>query len=117
MKLNIYGKVDGKKGVVKTYVADTYDLMFGTVEDVAAAIKLDGLKTGSDVEIIRMVGDLVINSMDTVKGLLKDIFEGVTDEELKNTTVKEIATVLIDVVRFTIDQLSIGDSKNVMRER
>ena len=44
MKLNIY---KGRE-VVKTYTADTYDLMFGTVEDIAEAIKLDDMKIGDD---------------------------------------------------------------------
>lgn len=109
MKLNIYNK----KEIVKTYEVDTYDLMFGVLEDVADAIKLDELKTGTDVEIIKMVGNLVITSMSTVKELLKDIFEGITDDELKNTKVSEIAAVLVDVVKFTLNQLSKGiNSKN-----
>ena len=69
MILNIYEK----KQVVKTYETDVYDLMFGTVEDVANAIKLDELTTGSDVEIMKMIGKLVLTSMDTIKGLLKEI--------------------------------------------
>ena len=105
MKLNIYEK----KQVVKTYEADTYDLMFGTIEDVAEAVNLDELKTGSDVELIKMVGNLVVTSMGTVKNLLKDIFEGLTDDELRSTKVSEIATVLIDVVKYTIVQLNFGN--------
>lgn len=109
MKLNIYEK----KKIVKTYEADTYDLMFGVLEDVANAIKLDDLQTGSDVEIIKMVGNLVLHSMDTIKDLLKDIFEGITDEEIKNTKVSEIAVVFMEVVKFTITQLNNGiGSKN-----
>lgn len=104
MKLPIYEK----KRIVKTYEADTYDLMFGVLEDVADAIKLDELKSGSDAEIIKMAGKLVIQSMDTVKGLLKDMFEGITDEEIKNARVSDIAACLVDVVRFTITQLSKG---------
>jgi len=104
MKLNIYEK----KKIIKTYEIDAYDLMFGTVEDVANAIDIDSLKTGSDVEIIKMVGKLVMTSMDTVKNLLKDIFDGLTDEEIKGTKVSEIATVLVDVVKFTIAQLNLG---------
>lgn len=104
MELNIYEK----KQIVKTYKTDVYDLMFGTVEDVADAIKLDELKTGSDVEIMKMIGKLVLTSMDTIKGLLKDIFDGLTDEELKNVKVSEIATVLVDVVKFTVTQLNLG---------
>lgn len=112
MKLNIYEK----KEIVKTYEVDAYDLMFGTIEDVADAIDLDQLETGSDAEIIKLVGKLVIGSMDTVKRLLKDIFDGITDEELKNTKVTEIAHVLIDIVGFTIAQLNLSfkgkDGKN-----
>lgn len=106
MKLSIYEN----KEVVKTYEADTYDLMFGTLEDVAEAVKLDELKTGSDVELIRMVGNLVFTSMDTVKDLMKDIFDGLTDGELRNAKVSEMAAVLIDVVKFTVNQLNINAS-------
>lgn len=110
MKLNIYDK----KKIVKTYEVDSYDLMFGVVEDVADAIDLDSLKTGSDTEIIKMAGNLVLKSMSTVKNLLKDVFDGITDEELKNVKISEIASVLVDIVKFTITQLNIGtkNSKN-----
>ena len=108
MKLTIYEK----KQPVKTYTAETYDLMFGTVEDIADAMNIDSLKTGADVEIIQMAVNLVRNNMDLVKDLLKDIFDGLTDEEIKKTKVKEIARVLVDVVKFTITQLKTGDSKN-----
>lgn len=108
MKLNIYEK----KKVVKTYETDTYDLMFGTVEDIADAIKLDELQTGADVEIIVMAGNLIKTSKETVKELLKDIFDGLTDEEIKKTKINEIVTCLVDVVKFTISQLNIGKSKN-----
>ena len=37
LKLNIYNK----KEIVKTYTAETYDLMFGTVEDLIDLINLD----------------------------------------------------------------------------
>lgn len=111
MKLNIYEK----KKIVKTYEADTYDLMFGTVEDVADAVQIDKLENGSDAEVIKLVGKLLLGSMDTVRGLMKDIFDGLTDEELKKTKVSEIAKVLIDVVMYTVTQLTnsfAGNEKN-----
>jgi hypothetical protein len=109
LKLNIYEK----REIVKTYVADTYDLMFGTVEDLIDLINLDNLKTGSDTEIIRLVGDLVIKGMDIAKPLLKDIFEGLTDEELKNTKVRELSTVLIEVAKYSLSELmQQSNSKN-----
>lgn len=101
LKLNIYKK----REVIKTYTAETYDLMFGTVEDLIEIINLDKLETGSDVEIIKLVGNVVIKGMDIIKPLLKDIFEGLTDEELKCTKVNEIATVLIDVVKFSMAEM------------
>lgn len=104
MKLNIY---ENKK-VVKTYTADTYDLPFGVVEDIADVLDLDSLKTGSDAEILKLVGKGALRSMGTVKNLLKDMFEGLTDDEIKKTTVKEIAICLMDVATFTLTQLNIG---------
>ena len=108
MKLTIY---ESKKPV-KTYTAETYDLMFGTVEDIAEAMNLDNLRTGSDVEIIGLAVDLIKRNMAAVKDLLKDIFEGLTDDEIKHARVRDIARVLLDVVKYTIGQLKTGDSKN-----
>lgn len=104
MKLNIYEK----KQVVKTYEADTYDLMFGTVEDIADALNLDSIKTGSDAEILQMVVKVVLQSKDTVKDLLKDIFPGLTDEEIRRTSIREQAMVLLEVVTFTFKELRKG---------
>ena len=108
MKLNIYDK----KKIVKTYSVDTYDLMWGVVEDVANAIKLDELKTGNQDEIIKLVANFVVSGSVTVNYLLKDIFDGITDEELRCVRVSEIVTVLVDVVKFTIAQLGKMTEKN-----
>lgn len=109
LKLNVYEK----RVIVKTYTAETYDLMFGTVEDLIELIDLDSLKSGSDAEIIKLVGKIVINGMDVIKPLLKDIFNGITDEELKCTKVSEVANALVEVTKFTIAQIAKGNnSKN-----
>ena len=108
MKLTIY---ENKKPV-KTYTAEAYDLMFGTVEDIAEAMNLDNLKTGSDVEIIGLAVDLIKRNMTTVKDLLKDVFDGLTDDEIKHARVRDIARVLLDVVKYTIGQLKSDNSKN-----
>lgn len=102
MKLNIYDK----KNIVKTYEAETYDLMFGTVEDILRLIKIDGMKTGSDTEIIKMVGSMLIGGLGDVKFLLFDMFEGLTDDELRNTRISEIAVVLVEVVKFAIIEMN-----------
>lgn len=114
MKLNIYKKENGKRVIEKTYEAETYDLLFGVLEDVADAIDLDSMQTGSDVEIVKMVGNLVLKSMSKVRELLLDIFPGISEEEIKRASIQEIARVLIDVATFTVLQLKEGlSSKNL----
>ena len=109
MKINVYEK----RKIVKTYEVDAYDLPFGILEDVADTMDIDSLKTGSDVEIITLVGKMIIKNKNIIKELLKDIFDGITDEELRKTTVTEMARVIVDIVTYTIGQLNLGNnSKN-----
>lgn len=104
MKLNIYNK----REIIKTYEVDKYDLTFGIVEDVVNLIDIDKLKTGSDEEIIQVVAGAVVNGLDIIKPFLKDIFDGLTDEEIRNTRISELVTVLFEVVKYSINELSIG---------
>lgn len=106
MKLNIYNK----KEVVKTYVAETYDITFGTVEDLIKLIDLDNINLDNDAELIKVAGKVVMGGMDIIKPLYKDIFDGLTDEELRNTHVTELAGVLINVLMFTIEQMMKGSN-------
>lgn len=103
MKLNIYNH----KEVIKTYEANEYELMFGTVEDMIDAAKLDKIESGTDAEIVMAATNLVTTSMDTVKDLLKDVFDGLTDDEIRHTRVSEIVNVIVDVIRYAISQISL----------
>ena len=103
MKLNIYDH----KEVIKTYEANEYELMFGTVEDMIDAAKLDKIESGTDAEIVVAATNLVTTSMDTVKDLLKDVFDGLTDDEIRHTRVSEIVNVIVDVIRYAISQISL----------
>ena len=106
MKLHIYEK----KKIVKTYEASEYDLTFGTVEDIINIVELDKLNAKTNAELLKVISGLALRSMPTVKGLLMDIFPGLTEDELRNCKIKEIAAVLIEVVTFAINQL--GKGKN-----
>ena len=109
LKINIYNK----REITKTYTNDTYDLMFGTIEDFMDLINVDELKTGDDKEIVVLVGKALPKGMGTIKALLKDVFEGMTDEELKHTKVKEITKVLVNIVKSSITEIGKGiDEKN-----
>lgn len=104
LKLNIYEK----RSIAKTYTADTYDLMFGTVEDFCDLVNLDELKKGYDAEIIKMAGKALTSGMETVKDLFKDIFDGITDEELKKTKIKEMIKVIVEVIKYSINEINKG---------
>lgn len=106
LKLNIYEK----RKVIKTYTAETYDLMFGTVEDLLNVIDIDNIQAGDKTELIKAVAKVLAHSMDIVKPLLKDVFEGLTDEELRNTSIKEIVDVLSNIVTYSINQITKGNN-------
>ena len=108
MELHIYEK----KTAIKTYYEDAYDLKFGTIEDVAKAVKLDDIKTGSNDELMKLAINLVLSSIDTVKDLMKDIFDGITDAELRCCSVSEMALVLVEVINYTMRQLTLSSRGN-----
>ncbi len=107
MKLNIYDH----KNIIKTYEASAYEIMFGTVEDIIDAAKLDKIETGTDAEIVMAATHLVTNSMDTVKDLLKDVFDGLTDDEIRHARVSEIINVIVDIIMYAVSQITLFGGK------
>ena len=101
MKINIYEH----RKIVKTYEIDAYDLPWGVVTDVTSAIDLEKLKNGTEDELYDMVGGLLLTSADKVNDLMKDMFDGLTDEELRKASAPEIIECLIDVVIYTITRI------------
>lgn len=106
LKLNIYEK----RKVIKTYTAETYDLMFGTVEDLLDVIDIDNIQADNRTELLKAVAKVLAHSMDIVKPLLKDVFEGLTDEELRNTKISEIVDALSNIVTYSINQITKGNN-------
>ena len=106
LKLNIYEK----RKIIKTYTAETYDLMFGTVEDLLDVMDIDNIQADNRTELLKAVAKVLAHSMDIVKPLLKDVFEGLTDEELRNTKISEIADALSNIVTYSINQITKGNN-------
>lgn len=109
--LNIYSRErdeNGKRKILKTYKGNDYQLLYGTVEDVLNLFDPNVLK--DDDKIL----DVIQSARNEVNDLLKDIFLGITDEELKGTTLDEIVQVVINVLTYSMLGI-IGKAKNVMR--
>ena len=106
LKLNIYEK----RKIIKTYTAETYDLMFGTVEDLLDVIDIDNIQADNRTELLKAVAKVLAHSMDIVKPLLKDVFDGLTDEELRNTKISEIVDALSNIVTYSINQITKGNN-------
>lgn len=107
LKLNIY---DDDDNIVKTYERDSFKLKFGVVEDLINTLNLEGLETENNVEFIKVAFQVVTGSFETIKPLLKRIFKGITDEELKNTDISEIVSILVDIVKFSMGQINKGSN-------
>lgn len=98
LKLNIY---KNQKEIEKTYVASGYDLMLGTCEDVMSIIDIDRLDDNKAVAL------MVAKGYEQLKPLLKDIFEGLTDEELRGIKVKELIPLMMDVGKNIVETMGI----------
>ena len=102
ISLNIYKK-DSKKEIEKTYTADGYELMFGTVEDILEVIDID--KINDDLAVAAMV----VKSFNQLKPFLKDVFPEVTDDELKRTKVADLILTFKQIIS------SIGESIGLLK--
>lgn len=104
--LNIYSAET--KVIVKQYTAETVDIMFGTIEDLIDIIDVE--KLGDNLEWAKVIA----LSMKKLKPLLKEVFVGVTDEELKNTKIKELVPLFINIFKFMTSEINGmgGNSKN-----
>lgn len=105
IKLNIYRK-DNKNEIEKTYTAETYDLMLGTVEDIMNVIDVDKMNDKAAVAV------MCVKGYSKIKPFIKDVFEGVTDEELNRVKVKELIPAFIDICKSIVDSLELVKTGN-----
>jgi hypothetical protein len=108
ISLNIY-KADNKKEVEKTYKAESYDLMFGTVEEFMRVIDLD--KIGDNGEVAKMV----VKGFSQINPLLHDVFPELTDEELQRTKVSDIVQTILQIAVAVAENLKELNSGNLRR--
>lgn len=89
IKLNIYDRET--KQIEKTYTVNSIDLMFGTVEDILNIVDID--KLGDQTEVVKMI----VKGWGQLKPFLKDIFPGLTDDEIKGIKINEMIPVFMQI--------------------
>jgi signal transduction histidine kinase len=73
---------------------------------------LDFLNEDDNTQLVVMVTKIVRGSLNEVKGLLKEVFPEVTDDELKHTKIKELVDLIIEIVKFTFTGIAdVGKKK------
>lgn len=102
LKLNIY---KGKK-IVKTYTCNTIDVRFGVLVDVINALNFEAMKRGDKIEIAAMV----VKCLDQVLPFLYDLFDGVTEEEIRNAKTSNIIEIFKDLYGYAMSEIGIAAS-------
>ena len=102
LKLNVY---KNQREIEKTYTANTYDVLFGTVEDLTNMLDLEAFADGNATSLMAATGKLITGSRELLKPLLKDIFPGLTDEELRRVKAKELLEVVAGLTGFSLDEI------------
>lgn len=104
LKLNIY---NDKREIEKTYTAETVDLFFGTVEDLLNLIDLN--KIDDKLEM----GKTVLKAIPLLKPFLKDVFVGLTNDELRRTKITELVPLFVNIFVFAFNEFGIlPETKN-----
>jgi len=101
LKLTIY---KGKE-IEKTYTAQDYNVMYGTVEDLLDLLDLDALTGKDKVSMLSAVSRLMKSRQDVINPLMLDIFEGLTEDELRRTKAIDVVNVILGLAGFSFDQL------------
>lgn len=117
LQLNIYA--DKKlKEVEKTYTTNDFELSFGACEDLLELVNIDmfegGLEALSDENKIALILKPIITGVPTFKDILKDVFDGLTDDELKRVKTSEFIKCVATIIKYSITGLasSFGKQKN-----
>lgn len=106
LKLNVYNR----KEIEKTYVANDFELTTGVCEDLLELINIDmfegGLEALSDESKIAEVLRTITGGISVFKDMLKEVFDGLTDDEIKRTKVKEVIQVVASIIKYSITGLT-----------
>lgn len=104
LTLNIYKKENSRE-VEKTYTTDTVDLMYGTIEDLIDALDIEKFSNVKELNNTEL-GAMVISLLPHIRPILKDIFGGLTDDEIRRTKTKELIPVFVQAFKFAFSEIN-----------
>ncbi len=105
IKLNIYDRET--KELVKTYTTDSVELMFGTVEDILSVVDIEKLNDEKAVAL------MIVKAWKELKPFLKDVFYGLTDEDIKGVKINEMIPVFMDIFKGISETMGVlSNGKN-----
>lgn len=104
--LNIYN--ENNTVIAKQYKTEEVNILFGTIEDLIDLIDENNLQDNMEL------AKVIVKSMKKLKPVLKQVFVGVTDEELRLTRTNELVPLFLQIIKYMFTQVnSLGDgSKN-----
>lgn len=114
LKLNIYTYQEDENGkrkrvIEKTYEADTFDLLWGPIEDILGVVDFHNIH---DKE---QLGQAVFMTMAQIRPILKDVFWGLTDEEARRVASWEVTEVVFGILsQAVLGMLDNDNVKNLM---
>ena len=92
----------------KEYTAETIDFSFGVIEDILDALDLEHMN--SKIEIATMI----IKTSKQLRPFLKEIFPGVTDEEIRAVKMSNLIEIFRGLYNYATVELAgaAGGAKN-----
>ena len=108
LKLNIYKDRMGRE-IEKTVTTHDFELTTGVCEDVLDIINIDmfegGISALSDESATTLIVGIIKNGYPFFIQLIKEIF-ALTDDEAKRIKLSELAKLVIDIAKYSFNQLA-----------
>ena len=81
--------------------------MFGTVEDILSVVDIEKLNDEKAVAL------MIVKAWKELKPFLKDVFHGLTDEDIKGVKINEMIPVFMDIFKGISETMGVlSNGKN-----
>ena len=107
LKLNIY-KDKKCKEIEKTLVVNDFELSTAICLDVLELVKTDkydDISALSKESQAVLIMDRVSGEFNSFLDILKDVFDGLTDEDIKKTKAKDITFAITMIIQYSLSTL------------